>query len=179
VGRFLPVKGLKYLIEAAKFTATRPTIVIIGEEAAGYPGTKRVLEEQVKKLGLDRDILFPGSFSREDLAAAYKAADLFVLPSLAEGLPLVLLEAMAWGKCVIATRVPGNLDVVRDGWNGILVEAQNSLELAQKIDFLLADKDGREKLGAQARRDVESNYSSNKILTEIVDLYQDVRRKKP
>jgi glycosyltransferase involved in cell wall biosynthesis len=177
VGRLLPIKGLQYLIEAAKFTKTRPTVVIIGDEAPGYPGTKRALDEQVKTLGLD-GVLFPGSFLREDLAAAYKAADLFVLPSLGEGLPMVLLEAMAYGKCVIATRVPGNVDVIKDGWNGTLVEPQNSTELAQEIDLLLTDDAARERLGAQARRDVEQNYSSDIIINKIVNLYHDVQRKR-
>lgn len=176
IGRLLPIKGLQYLIEAAKYAETRPAIVIIGDEGPGYPGTKRALEEQVRTLGLDKDIIFTGSFPKEDLAAAYKAADLFVLPSLAEGLPLVLLEAMAFKKCVIATKVPGNIDVIKDGWNGVLVEPKNPRELAEKIDLLLTDSALRERLGAQARRDIELNYSSSKILSEIVGLYQDVRR---
>jgi glycosyltransferase involved in cell wall biosynthesis len=175
VGRLLPIKGLHYLIEAAKWTKTKPTIVIIGGEAPGYPGTKRALDEHVKTLGLDGNVLFPGSFLREDLADAYKAADLFVLPSLGEGLPLVLLEAMAYGKCVIATRVPGNVDVIKDGWNGTLVEPQNSMELAQKIDLLLTDDAARERLGAQARRDIELNYSLDTILSKILNLYCEVQ----
>lgn len=177
VGRLLPIKGLHYLIEATKHAKTRPTVVIIGDEAPGYPGTKRLLEEQVKTLGLDRDILFTGNFPREDLAAAYKAADLFVLPSLAEGLPLVLLEAMSYGKCVIATKVPGNLDVVKDGWNGILVEPKNPQELASKIDLLLADEKMRQRLGTQARQDIEQNYSSNIVITKLLNLYSDVQKK--
>jgi len=126
---------------------------------------------------LDRDILFTGNFPREDLAAAYKAADLFVLPSLAEGLPLVLLEAMSYGKCVIATKVPGNLDVVKDGWNGILVEPKNPQELASKIDLLLADEKMRQRLGTQARQDIEQNYSSNIVITKLLNLYSDVQKK--
>lgn len=175
VGRLLPIKGLQYLIEAAKLIETRPTIVIVGDEAPGYPGTKRILEEQVKMLGSDRDIIFTGGFPKEDLAAAYKAADLFVLPSLAEGLPLVLLEAMAYKKCVIATNVPGNLDVVKDGWNGSLVEPRNSQQLAHKMDLLLTDKDTRERLGTQARQDIEQNYSPEAVLGRILTLYQEIQ----
>jgi glycosyltransferase involved in cell wall biosynthesis len=175
-GRLLPIKGLEYLIEARKFTRTSPVIVIVGDEAHGYPGTRQALQEKVKMLGLDEQVMFLGSFSREKLAAAYKAADLVVLPSLAEGLPLVLLEAMSLGKCVIATRVPGNIDVVKDGWNGVLVEPKNPRELAEKIDLLLTDSALREKLGAQARRDIEQNYSSQAVLDKILELYHEVEK---
>lgn len=178
VGRLLPIKGLQYLIEAVRYAKTRPRIVIIGGEAQGYPGNKRDLEDQAKALEVDGDISFLGSFPRSDLAEAYLAADLFVLPSLGEGLPMALLEAMAYGKCVVATRVPGNIDVVKDGWNGILVEPKNPRELASKIDYLLTDEEIRERLGAQARRDVEQNYSSDIIISKIVNLYHDVQRKR-
>jgi len=175
VGRLLPIKGLKYLIEAARYTKTRPKIVIIGDEAPGYPGSKQELQEQTRALGLDEDILFLGSFSRNDLADAYVAADLFVLPSLAEGLPMVLLEAMSYGKCVIATRVLGNVDVLRAGWNGILVEPKNPQELAEGIDHALTDDKMRERIGAQARKDIELNYTPATILSRILNVYDEVR----
>jgi len=174
VGRLLPIKGLEYLIEAAKHAETRPAIVIIGDEAPGYSGTKRSLEEKVRALGLESDVFFLGKFSREDLGVAYTAADLFVLPSLGEGMPLVLLEAMAYGKCVIATDIPGNNDLIKDGWNGVLVEPRNSLELAQKIDYLLTNREIAEKLGAQARRDIEQNYNPDVVLSKVLDLYRQV-----
>jgi glycosyltransferase involved in cell wall biosynthesis len=178
VGRLLPIKGLGYLIEAAKYAKTRPAIVIIGDEAPGYSGTKRALEEKVRALGLDNDIFFLGKFSREDLGVAYTAADLFVLPSLGEGMPLALLEAMASGKCVLATNVLGNKDVVKDGWNGLLVESKNAAQLAEKIDLLLTDSALRERLGYQARQDIEQNYSSEAVLGRILTLYQEIHDKR-
>ena len=176
VGRLLPIKGLIYLIEAAKYTETKPAIVIIGGEAPGYSGTKRALEEEVQQLGLERDIFFLGNFPKEELGAAYVAGDLFVLPSLGEGMPLALLEAMAYGKCVLATNVPGNQDVVMDGSNGLLVEPRNPVEMARKIDYLLGDDALRERLGKQARQDIEQNYSPDSVLTKILDLYREVQK---
>jgi glycosyltransferase involved in cell wall biosynthesis len=174
VGRLLPVKGLNYLIEAAKYAETRPTVVIIGDEAPGYAGCKESLIQQVKRLGLEEQVLFLGRFAREDLEAAYEAADLFVLPSLGEGLPMALLEAMAHGNCVLATEVPGNRDVIRDGWNGALVEARNPADLAHKIDALLGDNDWRANLGAQARRDVEQNYRADSVIDKTLQVYREV-----
>jgi glycosyltransferase involved in cell wall biosynthesis len=176
VGRLLPVKGLNYLIEAAKQAQTSPTVVVIGDEAPGYAGCKESLVQQVKRLGLEERVLFLGRFAREDLEAAYEAADLFVLPSLGEGLPMALLEAMAHGRCAVATNVPGNRDVIRDGWNGALVEARNPAELAHKIDILLGDDNLRASLGAQARRDVERDYSCDVVMKKILDVYGVVRR---
>jgi len=175
VGGLQPRKGVQYLIEATKYCKTKPAVVIIGDEGPGYRGSRANLEKQVLDLRLDEQVMFLGSFPRGKLAAAYKAADLVVLPSLAEGLPLVLLEAMSLGKCVIATRVPGNIDVVKDGWNGVLVEPKNPRELAEKIDLLLTDSALREKLGAQARRDIEQNYSSQAVLDKFLALYQEIQ----
>jgi len=175
VGRLLPVKGLNYLMEAAKQAETKPTVVIIGDEAPGYAGCLESLLQQVKRLELEERVLFLGRFAREDLEAAYEAADLFVLPSLGEGLPMVLLEAMAHGKCAVGTDVPGNRDVIKDGWNGALVEARKPAELARKIDALLGDDNLRASLGAQARRDIGRDYTSDAVMKKILDLYEEVR----
>jgi len=174
-GRLLPAKGLSYLIEAVGQTETRPTVAIIGDEAPGYAGCRESLMQQVKRSGLEEQVLFLGRFAREDLEAAYEAADLFVLPSLGEGLPLALIEAMAHGKCVLATDVPGNRDVIKDGWNGALVEARNPAELAHRIDALLADNGLRAQLGAQARLDVKRDYSCDVVMKKILDVYREVR----
>ena len=175
VGRLLPVKGLNYLMEAAKQAEIKPTVVIIGDEAPGYAGCLESLLQQVKRLELEERVLFLGRFAREDLEAAYEAADLFVLPSLGEGLPMVLLEAMAHGKCAVGTDVPGNRDVIKDGWNGALVEARKPAELARKIDALLGDDNLRASLGAQARRDIGRDYTCDAVMKKILDLYEDVR----
>lgn len=174
VGRLLPVKGLNYLIEAVKQAQSRPTLAIIGDEAPGYAGCLESLLQQVKRSELEERVLFLGRFAREDLEAAYDAADLFVLPSLGEGLPLALLEAMAHGKCVLATDVVGNRDVVRNGENGALVEARNPAELAHKIDILFGDDNLRASLGAKARLSVEREYSCDVVFGRILDVYREV-----
>jgi glycosyltransferase involved in cell wall biosynthesis len=178
VGRLLPVKGLMYLIEAAKQAQTSPTVVIIGDQAPGYAGCLESLLQQVKRLDLEERVLFLGRFAREDLRTAYESADVFVLPSLGEGLPMVLLEAMSHGKCALATDVPGNRDVVRDGWNGSLVEARKPAALAHKIDVLLGDDGLRARLGAQARRDIEQNYAPDVVVGKILDVYREIQKSK-
>ncbi len=174
VGRLLPIKGLTYLIEAVKHTETKPAAVIIGGEAPGYSGTKQALQQKVQELGLEQDVFFLGEFAKQDLGAAYMAADIFVLPSLGEGMPLSLLEAMSYGKCVVTTNVPGNRDVVKDGWNGALVEPRNPAALAQKIDALLGDDNLRASLGAQARLEVGQNYNPDTVLDKILGVYENI-----
>jgi glycosyltransferase involved in cell wall biosynthesis len=174
VGRLLPVKGLTYLIEAAKCAETRPTVVIIGDEAPGYAGYLESLLRQVKRSELEERVLFLGRFAREDLGTAYESADVFVLPSLGEGLPMALLEAMSHGKCSVATDVPGNRDVIRDGRNGVLVEARNPAELGRRIDALLSDDELRARLGAQARRDVGENYRADRVMDRVLRVYHEV-----
>jgi glycosyltransferase involved in cell wall biosynthesis len=150
-------------------------VAIIGDEAPGYAGCRESLVQQVKQLGLEKQVLFLGRFTREDLEAAYEAGDLFVLPSLGEGLPVSVLEAMSHGKCALGTDVVGIRDVIRDGWNGALVEAKNPAALAQRIDALLGDDEMRARLGAQARRDVEQNYTPRAVLGRILDVYREAR----
>ena len=93
-------------------------------------------------------------------------------------MPMALLEAMSHGKCVLATNVPGNWDVVKDGVNGALVDAGDPAELAHRIDALLADEQLRVRLGAQARQDVERNYTPGTVLGKMLDVYREVRESK-
>jgi glycosyltransferase involved in cell wall biosynthesis len=177
-GRLLPAKGLSYLIQAARQSQSGPMVAIAGDEAPGYAGCRDSLVQQVKRLGLGEQVLFLGHLGREDMEAAYEAADLFVLPSLGEGLPTAVLEAMAHGKCVLATDVLGNRDVITDGVNGALVEAKNPTELAHRMDALLGDDRLRARLGAQARREVEQNYAPPVVLGKIQDAYREARERK-
>ena len=178
VGRLQPRKGVEYLVDAMRYMKSQPKVVVIGDELPAYQGSRERLERQAEEYGLKERLIVVGNLSREDLMPAYVGADVFVLPSLAEGMPIVLLEAMASGTCVVATDIPGNRDLVRNGENGVLVEPRNAAELAHQIDFLLNNDDIRLRLGAQARRDVEENYSPGAVLNRIVDVYREVQESK-
>ena len=175
VGRLLPIKGLEYLIEAVHSLQPRPALVLVGGEAPGYAGTRRALVHQVERLGLEKDVFFLGHFPKEELASAYLASDLFVLPSLAEGMPLVLLEAMAYGRCVLASDIPGNSGLMQNGRNGILFEPGNPVDLAHKMSYALQDRQVRDRLGAGAREDVLLNYCCDGILSKILEVYREVQ----
>jgi glycosyltransferase involved in cell wall biosynthesis len=128
------------------------------------------------------DIIFAGH--ADTVLPYYQGADIFVLPSLSEGLPLSLLEAMSCGLPVVATIVGGNAEIVDPnlktkevvsdyhiGENGVLVNPKDVKGLAEAILKLLNDVDLSKQLGEKARKTVEENYSQEKIINEYIDLY--------
>ncbi len=130
-------------------------------------------ESEVKQLaaelGLAGRVHFLGQ--RDDIPDLLAALDIFVLPSHSEGVSLALLEAMAAGLPVIATRVGGLPEVVTDGDNGLLIPAKDPEALSQALERLLADPALAKKLGENARRDVENNYSLDRLGREINEIY--------
>ncbi len=124
------------------------------------------------ELGLAGRVHFLGQ--RDDVPDLLSALDLFVLPSHSEGVSLALLEAMAAGLPVIASRVGGLPEVVTDGENGLLIPPQDPQALATALERLLADPDLAQKLGANARRHVEENYSLERLGREINEIYAEL-----
>ncbi len=119
VGRLNPVKGVRYLIKAMRFVLEKEPnckLLIVGD------GEERAeLEALSVQLGIKESIQFAGAVPHEKVRTYLQQADVFVLPSLSEGFPLVILEAMACGLLIVATRVGGIPDILKDGINGYLV----------------------------------------------------------
>jgi glycosyltransferase involved in cell wall biosynthesis len=125
---------------------------------------------RVAALGLGDRVHFQ-SF-RQDVPAVLAAADLFVLPSLWEGLPIGLLEAMAMGKAVIATRVDGTIEIVQDGVNGSMIETDGLIENLRKALLDLSKDPARRKAyGRQAMETVNGKYNAARMTRQIEDLY--------
>jgi len=166
-GRLAPVKGIDTLLEA--WSAVSPRfpgclLLILGE------GPMRdFLKEKASRLGIAGSVLFPGRV--DGIERYYRASDLFVLSSKVEGLPNALLEAMATGLPVVATRVGGVPDVVRDGENGLLAVPGEPSSLARGIAALLGDETLRASLGAAAARDIRGSHSLDSIAKRYLALY--------
>jgi glycosyltransferase involved in cell wall biosynthesis len=167
VATFKRQKGHQYLIEAAKHlreSFPNLNLIFVGDGELRDP-----LERQVKELGLQKSIHFLGT--RSDVPALLAASDLFVLPSLWEGLPMALIEAMASGLPVIATKVSGTNEVMVDGKTGILVEPGKSDELVTAIGRLLENPIDAECMGRESRKRVEKLFSAKKQALDYIGLF--------
>ncbi len=111
---------------------------------------------------------------RIEHAGFSRKSHIVCLPSYREGLPKSLLEAASCGLPIVTTNVPGCREIVRDGDNGILVEARNSTALADALAKLLADPELRQKMGQRGRERVLNEFSQQRIVAQVLALYRDV-----
>ena len=132
------------------------------------------LEDLSSRLVLNGNVTFLGY--RDDAREILDIFDVFVLSSLWEGLPLVVLEAMAASKPVIATQVPGTAEAVVDGKTGILVPIRNSKLLAESIKRLLGDKELSQEMGRAGKRRVNKDFRVERMVDETEELYTDLMR---
>jgi glycosyltransferase involved in cell wall biosynthesis len=153
VGRLDERKGHRYFLEAMA-DLEEPALrgVVVGEGRA-----RQAIEARHVELGLGERVRLLGYWP--SLAEAMAAIDVFVLPSLMEGHPLAILEAMAAGKPVVATRVGGNPEAVEDGVTGLLVPSRDPVALGRAITTLLRDPDRARRMGREGRRRVEERFS--------------------
>jgi glycosyltransferase involved in cell wall biosynthesis len=167
VGRLEARKGHVFFLEAmARLKETRPGArgLIVGD------GVERsTLESRCRQLGLGDTVRIVGFWP--DLSEALAALDVFVLPSLMEGHPLAILEAMAAGLPVVATDVGGTAEAVDDGRSGLLVPAGDGAALADAIATLLDDPEGAARMGREARRALEERFSLDVTVRRNEDVY--------
>jgi glycosyltransferase involved in cell wall biosynthesis len=155
VGRLLPNKGLEYLVEAARFVvAKRPEGIKF--RIVGDGPHREQLEDLVAERGLMDYFDFLGQVP--DVSEVLQAGGIFVRPSLTEGMPLTVLEAMSSQLPIIATRVAGTPELIIHNETGLLVEPANVMQLAETILRLIDSPDLARKLGQNARMFVEQQY---------------------
>ena len=148
VGALKKIKGVDYLIEAAKsFLDTNISLYMVGRD----DGMKKSLEKKAHELKIGNYIKFTGPLNHEDIPLWLSASDILVLPSLSEGRPNVILEAFACEVPVVATNVGGVPELMINGETGYLVPAKNPMELSEKVNKLLVDRDLRIKMGKFGR----------------------------
>jgi glycosyltransferase involved in cell wall biosynthesis len=167
VGRLSPEKGFDRLLHAFQQLVTGG--LDLGLVIAGDGDDRPRLEQLIDELGL-RDRVWLVGFCA-DPRAIYEAMDVFVLSSLREGLPNVLLEAMALGVPVIATHIAGIPRLIQDGENGLLVPPDDPAALTRALGSLMGDDKRRARLGQAGRRTVEQHYSFALRMQKIANLY--------
>jgi glycosyltransferase involved in cell wall biosynthesis len=157
VGRLAAVKGLPVLLEAvAQLAKDRPdvTLVVVGD------GPDRAkLEAQAKRLGIAGRVEFRGYQSQVQVRELLRQTDAFAMASFAEGVPVVLMEAMAAGVPVIATRIAGVPELVEEGVSGFLVPPGEPRVIAERAALLLDDAELRNRMGAAGRAKVEREFN--------------------
>ena len=166
VGRLGQEKGHEHLLNAAALVP-QATFVIAGEGPL-----RQSLEAQARQLSIDGRVKFLGH--REDIQDLLAMCDIFVLPSLSEGLPVSVLEAMAASKPVIASAVGGNKEVVVHGETGLLVSPADPTALAHAIQAVLSDPALAGRLAAAGKARVQQQFSAKTMVERITQTYDEL-----
>jgi D-inositol-3-phosphate glycosyltransferase len=169
VGRIEPLKGIDILLRAAAIVEACYQLVILGGDAKDAD-RKRELMELARDLGVCQRIHFIDAVPHNELPAYYSAADVCVVPSYYESFGLVAVEAMACGVPVIASRVGGLKDTVKDGRTGYLVAWRCPEPFAEKLELLLSNESLRRSMGREAR-EVAQRYHWSKVAESVEYVY--------
>jgi len=170
VSRLHRQKGVVYLLRAVPFV--RRELPSVKVAIAGGGPLQKALASEIRRLGIGDAALLLGE--RTDAREILAAADVFVLPSLWEGLPYVLVEAAALGMPIVAADIDGVREVIRSGETGILVPPKNPAALAAALLLLLGDRALALKLGENARREIPGRFSIGRMIAETGSLYEEV-----
>ena len=174
VGRLTHQKGQKYLVEAMSAVRKefpRTVLLIVGDGPAGNE-----LRELVKQRGIEDRVIFAGS--RGDVPVMLAAMDIFVFPSLWEGLPNSLVEAMAAGKAIIATDIKPNREVLGSENAGVFVPCEDSAAIAAGITQLIKDKELALRLASAAQERALSRFTISRTVSAYTDLFEDILKSK-
>jgi glycosyltransferase involved in cell wall biosynthesis len=175
VSRLCKTKGQHILIEAApKVLKEFPEAVfaIVGEDFERAREYENSLKRLASDLGVERQIIFTGY--RSDITELMHAFDLFILPSSMEGLPVVILEAMAAKKPVITTLVGGNAEIVMDGKTGTIIPPEDPERLAETIIYHLKNPEISNRMGEKGYERVKRYFSLSQMVNGIMEIYKDV-----
>jgi glycosyltransferase involved in cell wall biosynthesis len=170
VGRLVPIKDVATFLRAMSLLGEglpRLKVVVAGD-GEDRPALQRIAAD----LGLNDRCRFLGW--RSDLPSIYAALDVLALSSINEGTPVSIIEGMAAGVPVVATRVGGVPDVVRHGRDGLLVEPRNPQALASAISQVLSDRILAESLGSEGRRSALAQFDISRLVSDIGALYSEL-----
>jgi glycosyltransferase involved in cell wall biosynthesis len=166
IANFYPAKGLRYLIETAESFKDDPNIIFV---VIGDGNERQDLEFKIKDLGLENKVFLIGQL--KDAYRYLTAFDIFVLPSVKEGFPWAVIEAMAARLPVIATSVGAVPEIIESGKNGIIVPPANPQAIEKAIRTILESSKLAQELGIQAHQRVLFKYELDKMVRQIEELF--------
>lgn len=172
-GRLVKIKGTSILLSAYSLLEEdlrNKHKLVIG----GYGPEKETLEKMAIKYNIVNNVEFIPWLKSNEFIQKLKECSIFVLPSLRETFPVSLLEAMACGKTVIASDIPGPNDIIKNGHNGLLFESNNVSSLKEKIERCLTDIDLSVKMGINARDTIEKQYTFDNIAKQYDNVFNSI-----
>lgn len=178
VGRFNAFKNVEMLIQAVAHLKMKGLegfeLHLIGEGERRAP-----VERLVSDQGLTKEVHFWGWINRDSLVDKYRQADVFVTATTWEGMPNTVLEAMACGLPVVATRASGLEELVREGMNGYLVDINDSAALADRLARLINNRFERQRMSKESRKVAEREFAWDHIAAQYVEIYKRILDEKP
>jgi glycosyltransferase involved in cell wall biosynthesis len=171
VGRLEARKNVGLLIDAMRLLRKESMVTLIVGKGSKEDSLKRMSNH----LGLGTSLKFVRYVKDSDLLKIYNAADIFVLPSVYEGMPLSMLEAMACGVPTIATNFPGVENIIRNGENGIILEKTSAECLAEKIGYLYRESKVRGNMSMKAIQLINEKFSLEVAVKKTIDVYDQIK----
>ena len=175
IGRLVPEKGLIYLLEAMRKVVKQYAdvkLVLIGDGPL-----RKNLSNFVNRHSLQKNVIFLGAKNHAEVAALLSKSSVFVFPSLKEGMPRALQEAMACGTAVVGANVSGIRDLIRHGQTGILVTPKDAMALSNSLLTLLKDETFRGVLGRNAREEIIKRYDWSSVAALLDKVYSETLAK--
>jgi glycosyltransferase involved in cell wall biosynthesis len=174
IGRMVPVKGQALLIDAVE--QLRRSDVNVEAILLGDGVRREALTRIVRERRLEDVVKLPGAVGQDQIRHYYEQADIFVLPSFAEGVPTVLMEAMAMGLPVVTTRIAGIPELVEDGRSGFVVAPGRVDALVDAVARLAADPELRRQMGEHGRAKVIADFSIEPSAAQMHEMFTSVLR---
>lgn len=174
VARLVKEKGLQYGIQSVSKLLERNPMLCLKYHIVGDGPLEKELINLVEKLSLNKIVYFLGGMTQEDVIREMKKAHIFLLPSVEEALPVVLMEAQAVGLPIVATSVGSVYQDVSVGKSGFLVPERDVDALAGKLEYLILHPEVWPEMGRAGRKYVEEHYDSKKLNMKLVKIYEDI-----
>lgn len=172
VGRIIPRKGIEYLIKSVEIVTKKYSNVLF--ILVGNGEYKQTAEQLCERMGVSDHVIFLSGLSDESLFSYYKLSDIFILPSLSEGLPTSILEAMYFGTPVISTDIPGIRSHFREV--ALLTPPKNEQELAEKIIKLFSEDKLATSLSVNGKSHVLNNYTWDVVSDRVEKIYKQLHK---
>jgi glycosyltransferase involved in cell wall biosynthesis len=170
IGRLVWQKGFEYFIEAVPgVLKEKPEALFL---IVGEGELKDELKAKSKKLRLENKIIFTGFM--DDVKNVLASVDIFVIPSLLEGLPMILLEAMAMKKPIVAASIDGIMEILENNFSGLLVPPRDTKALAEAITYMLTHKDKALQMGSAASKIVVERFGVDIMVQKVEGVYEEL-----